>query len=103
MGQGFTSIGGLEFSQDLAYCVDNAATATFGNTSGETLSIYIDNIDSTETLISNLSGTVDLSTGFEPLSSGGKSEGQKVNLLSASVNGHRKFQNEEGEATSCNL
>ena len=93
MGQGFTSIGGLEFSQDMAYCVDTAALNTFGTSSGETLSIYIDNISSAETLTSNLSGSVDLSVGFSQIPEG-KSDAQKVNLLSASIHGNSKFQHD---------
>ncbi len=84
LGQGYNSIGGLEFSQDLGYCVEKGSLETFGNSPGESLSIYVDNISSSEEFSSTLMTTHDFGAGFS-MSSPGKKEGEKINFLSASA------------------
>ncbi|MFY7830191.1 MAG: hypothetical protein ACOVVP_00135 [Pseudanabaena sp.] len=89
MGQGYTTIGGVEYSKDLANCVENSSRSTFGDTSGERISIFVDSITSTESLTKNLSGSIDFSAGFSPMTGGDDSEGKKVNIFSAGIKGNQ--------------
>jgi hypothetical protein len=72
----------------MAYCVENLSRSTFGDTAGEKISIFVDSITSTESMTKNLSGTIDFSAGFSPLSDG-KSEGKKVNILTVGIKGNK--------------
>ena len=86
MGQGFNSLGGLAASQDLSYCVTQSPLTSFGDSSGESLAIYVDSIDSAESFTTNLVTAGKLETGFSPLGDAG----QKINLIAASASAQAK-------------
>lgn len=84
MGQGFNALGGLRSSQGLAYCVGKTALETFGGSSGETLSIYVDSISSSEELSSMMTKAQDFSVGAT-LSGGVANTVEKMNPLSTNA------------------
>jgi len=74
MGQGFNSIGGAAYSEDLSYCVERTPTTTLGQSSGADLTIYVDSVSSQQ--------EVDLAVSSSQRFGAG---GSQSNLFSASA------------------
>ena len=64
MGQGYNSLGGTSYSEDLSYCVESAPLSSMGATSGESLTLYLTSATSEVTLQEALTRSLALGLGY---------------------------------------
>ena len=64
MGQGYNSLGGTSYFEDLSYCVEYAPLSSMGATSGESLTLYLTSATSEVTLQEALTRSLALGLGY---------------------------------------
>ncbi|MBC7661823.1 MAG: hypothetical protein H7249_19175 [Chitinophagaceae bacterium] len=85
LGQGFNSLGGLKHSQTLSDCAATGPLRTFANNSSDSITIYVDNLESESEFLNTITKNQSADLKYAPLGAGAS----KLGGLSASIEGHK--------------